>query len=426
MNSLLLNQNNSYLFDYRILICDLIKQYLKKKIKTKNEIVCLKTMGNINLSSFLINEKLINYKNKNSDVYRYIIPLYSKLKPYIIIKIIPLSYNDIKYMYDTSIPIWRELQILKLLSVYSLKRVLPTLPIIYNYYICNSCKFKNIHLQKYNKNLCLIILSEYNNYDLKNWLIDLSKKKLSTQYLTNIWNNLIFQILITLYFLYKKYKLLHSDLHWNNILIQTHIKNGYWIYKIDGLSYYLPNLGFTVKLWDFGNSHSNSFFNKKKDKSLSDNKNELTDLYRFSNIYNWIRKEDKIKNNIIPVNIIDLLNKFKNQNNNSLKNIITKNMYMYLHNKIGTKAPDYIIKNSEKVLYSDNFYRGEIILYNNKYAIIHDIYKFNIYIITNINNSKNYIFINFNKIYKIKDNVSLITNKKYNFLLEKNIGIYNI
>ena len=308
----------------------------------------------------------------------------------------------------------------KLLTINSKKRLLPTLPLIYSYYICNSCTFKNNNLQKYNNKLCLLVISEYNTYDLKNWLVYLSKKKISKNKLKQIWLNLIFQILVTLYFLYKKYKLIHNDLHWNNILIQVHKKKGYWLYKIDELSYFIPNLGFTIKLWDFGKCHSNYFFNKKKDKLSINNINELTDLYRISDIYRWIKNDKKINNNIIPPYIINLFNNFKLESNNSLKNIIYKNMYMYLHNKIGTIIPKYI--KTVDILYPHYIYRGEIVSYKNRYALVQDIYKFNIYIIININNYNNYINVSFDKIKKIKDNVSQLTNNKYKYLLEENIG----
>lgn len=412
--------NENYLLDYRILLYNMIKYVLNLNIKKKSNMICLNKNGNINLLNFMNNKKLLTKLNKYSDVYLINLVTPFKHTPEIIIKSIPLSYNELRNMYDTKIPIWKELYVLQLLTKLSKKRSMPNLPIIYDFYICNSCTYENPHIKDSSNKMCLLVLSEYNKYTLKDWIINLSNKKHSVSKLNDIWYNCLFQIIASLYFLYKNYKLIHADLHWNNILVQTHEANGYWIYKIDNIKYYLPNLGFTMKLWDFGKSHSNIIF--KEDSSVVIH--ELIDINRFSNIYNWINITTEIKNkSIIPLNIINLLQNIKKNTKNKLESIIYKNMSRYMHNKIGEKINKYIKKDSTKVEYADNFYRGEIVSYNNKYALVQDIYKFKLYLIINISNITDIISVKYTDVYKILTNVAQNNTTYFN---EKNIGIYNL
>ena len=414
--------NEIYLLDYRILLYNLIKYVLNSKIKKKTSMICLNNAGNINLLDFMINKKLLTKVNKFSDVYKINIITPFKIEPTLVIKSIPLTYDDIRNMYDTSRPVWKELRILQLLSKLSKKRIIPTFPMIYDFYICNSCTYENPNVQHSSNKMCLLILSEYNEYNFKDWIIKLSKKNCSNTKLTNIWYNCIFQILISLYVLYKNYGLIHSDLHWGNILVQTHESVGFWIYKIHGITYYLPNMGFSIKLWDFGKSKSKAIF--KEDSSIIIH--EQIDINRFSNIYNWININKDIKNkSVIPSNIINLFQSIKKNTNYKLHSLIYQNMSRFMHNKIGIKIPTYIQKDISSVQYPDNFTRGELVVYKNKFALVQDIYKFKIYLIIQISSTTDIISVKFENVYKILTNLSQ-DSKKSKFLNEKNIGIYNL
>ena len=419
---LLLETKDSYLLDYRILLYNFIKLILQDKIKKKGEIVCLNKNGNINLLNFMNKKILLAKLNTFSDVFRLTINIKNKFKisPFITIKVVPLSYKDRENMYNSRYPVWRELKILQIVSKLSKKRVSPNLPLIYNYYICNSCNYINPHLRNVTDKICLLVLSEYNKYDFRTWLINLSKKANSVSELENIWYNIIFQIVSVLYLLYKLYRLVHLDLHWGNLLVQTHSKGGYWTYRINGINYYVPNLGFTIKLWDFGKSRSKHIFNQ--DSSI--NINDTVDIIRFSNIYNWINKYDKIINkSVIPNSIIELFQLFKKDENLSLNKLIYTYMRRFMHNKIGQNLNEVDKKNIQKVDYAENFVRGEIISYRNKYALVQDIFKFKIYIINNISNNSDITIVNYNDIYKILTNIS---QNKNNIINGKNNGIYII
>jgi hypothetical protein len=98
------------------------------------------------------------------------------------------------------------------------------------------------------KNYSNLLISEFiNQQSLKTWIF-----KDSTQLNLEEWNFLTFSLLYTLFIFQKKYKLLHNDCHYGNILIDTNIKKeGYLVYSINNKKYYFKNHGFIPKFWDF-------------------------------------------------------------------------------------------------------------------------------------------------------------------------------
>lgn len=93
------------------------------------------------------------------------------------------------------------------------------------------------------------ILKEYNEYINCCTLTQFFRK---SSYDQDTCSNILFQIMVGLYSLKKYYGMLHTDLHLDNVLVQTVKPGGYWKYIIDGKKYYLPNLGFQILLNDFG------------------------------------------------------------------------------------------------------------------------------------------------------------------------------
>lgn len=103
-----------------------------------------------------------------------------------------------------------------------------------------------------------------------------------------IFRNLFFQLFFTLFIIYEKYpNFRHKDLRIQNILVCSSIddKNKYFVYKIFNKEYYLPCIGFQIRLWDFDettiNSKNDSCFNQDFDtffNSLQFNFNENFNL----------------------------------------------------------------------------------------------------------------------------------------------------
>lgn len=93
----------------------------------------------------------------------------------------------------------------------------------------------------------MLVVNEYADGDLAHYV----KKKL------NVWTpalveNCVFQTVVGLLALEKYYNMTHNDLHYGNILVHEVQRGGFWHYKINGIDYYVPNLGYVFILWDLG------------------------------------------------------------------------------------------------------------------------------------------------------------------------------
>lgn len=140
------------------------------------------------------------------------------------------------------LPPYIELACLTLVSELVLQRICPNFTLNYHNEILNTCnKEPSISRRKH----CTIQYNEYVNYGtFEDWASKTHKQEL--------WYNAIFQILAALYAMHKYYNLFHNDFHGRNVLVQKIKPGGYWIYIIDGIRYYVPNLGFVFLISDFG------------------------------------------------------------------------------------------------------------------------------------------------------------------------------
>lgn len=408
-----------------------IKNRLGEIIPNSDEIVCMNDYGNINIVDFIDETKKIGSSSKYGDVYKVVLPTKNK-KHELSIKLVPLTYKDRIHMYDTRFPVWRELKSLKLLSHLVKKQICPNLPLMYEFYVCNYCEYKNEQLTNLKSKMCLLILNELSDTDLRNWIIEKSNVKIPEQVRIDEWYNCYFQILASIYTIQKYYQLAHRDLHWGNILINYCSSEGYWIYIIENIHYYIPNIGFIVKLWDFGKSLSITHFrhNIEDVKVIeSENIDETStktslygsDVHKISNIYKWITSTTSIKNkNVLPEKIIGLLKEFQKNENNVLK-LIHIFMAMYLNNRIGTD----IDKNHNIIFDVDpaHLYVGDIVAYNNKYALILSIYNLRIKLITELSHKVTPVLANNEKIGKFSEPIEPL---KISHLNGPLLGIYKI
>lgn len=67
-----------------------------------------------------------------------------------------------------------------------------------------------------------------------------------------LWYNAYFQIIFAIYALQRHFNMTHLDLHSDNVLVVKVKEGGHWIYEIDGIKYYVPNLGYIFYIIDFG------------------------------------------------------------------------------------------------------------------------------------------------------------------------------
>lgn len=134
-----------------------------------------------------------------------------------------------------------EYMILQLTNTLVLQRVCPHFVLNYGYGHENR---KGVCDDLYPKKM--YIFNEYisNSESLYSWMEDIHSER---EYF-----NVFFQIMIALAAIQRKFNLVHSDLHGENIFVKKVKKGGYWKYKLDGKTYYVPNLGYFVILNDFG------------------------------------------------------------------------------------------------------------------------------------------------------------------------------
>ena len=343
-----------YDMNSRLLRKAIITKYLKLIVpdqNKENKTVCLNKYGEINLLDYFDQKIKIGSKSKYGDVYTIKCKINKKLSFNIAVKLIPLSYKDRIHMYNTKFFAWRELRTLNLLNNLAKRRVCPNITMIYNWYICNNCKYQNINLKPLNSKMCILALIELADTDLRNWIIKKSKQKKIDYNISDQWYNIFFQIFVPIYTIYREYQIVHHDLHWGNVLITYIDSGGYWIYEIEGIKFYIPNLGLFIQICDFGKCQSKTQFvirdddilenkdinciqNFDKDKSFSPN----TDVVKITNIHNWVKSAFMIENKkIIPNDIITLLENIRLDSKVNTLKLIKAHFSKYLNNKIGKK-----------------------------------------------------------------------------------------
>lgn len=66
------------------------------------------------------------------------------------------------------------------------------------------------------------------------------------------WKGIVFQLIYTIAILQEKYKMMHNDFHYGNILMDNMVEpGGYFVYQINGKTYYIKNTGIIPKTWDY-------------------------------------------------------------------------------------------------------------------------------------------------------------------------------
>lgn len=137
-----------------------------------------------------------------------------------------------------------------------------------------------------------LLISEFvKGGSLDNWVYTTYENKQEIS--DTQWKILVFQLLYTICVFQKHYKLMHNDCHYGNILIDNTITpGGYFVYKINGSKYYIPNTGIMPKIWDF--EFSMSYNNKMEGNYINayinngDNETDNTEEYNVPDSYNEV------------------------------------------------------------------------------------------------------------------------------------------
>jgi len=217
----------------------------------------------------------------------------------------------------------------------------------------------------------------------------------------NTWMNVLFQLMVSLYVMQiNKIFIANFDLE-RNVFIKDLSFRGtateYWKYKINGIDFYVPNLGYLVMMdsnfgdIDLENNDSNSFIEKKKHHKLNgdfynegisvDNKENINDnifdmfIKSFdSNVFGRYSKKYGIVNP--PDEIIDFMGKIMNDaSSDKEKNIekyIIKYMKKFIHNRVGSYLKESEIANIRRDDVGE-FKKGNILVHeagNNKFKFV--------------------------------------------------------
>lgn len=194
---------------------------------------------------------------------------------------------------------------------------------------------------------------------LKKFIEELKNKNIDTYLKINILYSLFQQGLITLFWLYIKKSIIHSDINYDNFFIQKTNKNKLSI-NINDTLYNVKLFGYYLVIADFGYSKSIEMipFSKNPDKLplsvLSDIYNPLYDINNFIKLFqmkflNYDVHNIKINNYILSMNDLDynlrdaykrMLKSYISDNDDFTNNIIifkklfTKYMNIYIFSKL--------------------------------------------------------------------------------------------
>jgi len=212
-----------------------------KKIKLGSK-TCLKEVNKSQylLGNSIILKKQIGTKSKYGVVYKC-----KNINP----KIDKIPLFTVKVQLNTN-ALNREVKLLEKLSNIGLKNKIPNLPILYKVISCpNDSKLKLFN--DVNKNTIekgyTMILNELASGDLYSFLT----KKYTYNLTTELWRNIYEQLFISLAIMHAL-GISHNDAHGGNFLYHKIKKGGCFHYKINGVNYYIKNIGFLWTSWDYG------------------------------------------------------------------------------------------------------------------------------------------------------------------------------
>lgn len=266
----------------------------------------------------------------------------------------------------------------------ALKKQLDVLEKILDAVMVNSC------------NKCLVALTESPTYTLVKWCSDEIKQKGLVHEMTRsgyhspvVWKSILFQM-CHIFAVLQKHNILIRPLGLDNFFIKesTEKHNATWLYKINGVDYYVPNHGYlvmfdstyqdfkvdpskiqhdihTVKMAGkiFGTIYSNSTEYGKTDQT------EFTsEIYQqFNTIVNPNNFGDKFHKNggTIPHDIATMVHDLNQDGRPNIIDYFHTHFSEYLHFKTGTTVPDNDAVMSYSV--SIKHQKGDIVAYEEKF-----------------------------------------------------------
>lgn len=235
-----------------------------------------------------------------------------------------------------------EYNVLKFLTLLNLeKQICPHFPMCYGALKCDDYTKRlidhKIDLGKLKKKKLIFIFSELANNNLNNLLKNNFNHKIIL--------NAIAQILISIMFFNKYAKSFHRDGHSGNFLYHEIKPGGYFHYIINGVDYYIENLGYLWVIWDFGLIVP---FSKFKDNSRTKDvlllNNDYAINYDYNKTLSSIRKHNRNENT--SQNINSILRTIENYDFTydlnkmpKLVELVIQSLLLYTENQFKTSFP---------------------------------------------------------------------------------------
>jgi serine/threonine protein kinase len=173
------------------------------------------------------------------------------------------------------------------------------LPVTYNPIYCNP-REENIiwdpFAKKIKRDKYIILFNEIANGDLKQFL---KYKKHQTE---KIMKNTLAQIYMSL-FTFHSLGFVHRDSHWGNFLYHANKQlTGCVHYKVNGKNLYIPNMGRTWVIWDFGLSKKASEYKKNTSDTTELKMKYISDFKRIAHAFipkqagGWLTSKQTLEN----------------------------------------------------------------------------------------------------------------------------------
>jgi hypothetical protein len=240
----------------------------------------------------------------------------------------------------------------------------------------------------------LVMLTEASTHSLFNWARKTYSQRGNVKEMVNRgihtekeWSNVLFQIMVALYTMQLKNILIKNFSFEHNVFIRDLFLSGqvtnYWKYIVDGVNYYIPNLGYLAiidsNFRDLSEKQT-STFNKSDNKnklegaflgnackmSNDDIKKEIFDLFKNEFSPNTFTKDFTENGGCKPPDkIIDKLTNIHNEamtdTNYDIKKYIVEYMKEFMHNRIGTYLTKTEIDNIRTT--NGNKKKGDLFVY---------------------------------------------------------------
>jgi hypothetical protein len=169
------------------------------------------------------------------------------------IKFSKLNQEAVEHPFSLNYISWREVFFLKdIFKPLILNNICPNLPLLYQSFTCKEHELKLVNNKK-QKYPCVVTMVELADGNLKQYL-KLPEIKDDKDMIYSA----IFQIMAALSTIQKYAQINHFDIKKENVLFYKIRSGGYFKYKIQNKTFYIPNKGYLFILNDFGISRCHS------------------------------------------------------------------------------------------------------------------------------------------------------------------------